>query len=830
MSHSLTLICPLPNGIHARPASRIAEFCAGFGAAIRWRNQRNGQLADAKSVLSLIGGDILFNDVVDIEIAGEASELVAIELGRFLRQTLPHCDAPLAAEPAACRALPRGLAELSPLPCFGQPAGQGVAIGELRVHQGFSMPEPERLPLSGEPDLEREALEAACQALAERLQREAERLRGEAASVSRAHLAIVRDPDFRARLEAVVAAGGGAARAVAAAVAHYRAQLAGSASEYLREREIDIRDVGRRLLGMLLPEEAPAEAEWPAAALLWAEELAPGELLALDRGRVRGLLLARGGASSHTVILARAFSLPVLTGVPRTAIAGGVGRTAVLDAGLGALFQDPDAAVLDYYREEEALLASKRLRLAQASGGTSTSADGQRLELAVNIASAAEAQLGFAQGADGVGLFRTEALFMDADAPPSEDAQFQCYAEVVRLAAGRPVIIRSFDIGGDKPARCLPAPPEANPFLGYRAIRMYPDQQAAFRAQLRAVLRASELGPVKLMIPMVATLGEARWARRVLDEERDALGVAEAVPMGIMLEVPSVLFQLDAFCREVDFFSVGSNDLTQYLFAADRDNERVGQLYDSLHPAFLAALSQAVATIHRHGRWIGLCGEAAAAPQALPLLLGIGFDELSMSAPSLQPCRRRLRELDAGRCRALLARALQCVDGVEVRALVDGDAVRPALPMLTADCLMPAAAWRSKAAVIKGMVDRLWLLERCDDRYGMEEDLWLREQAYSTGLGHGFAIPHAKSGHVLHPTLCVARLAEPVDWGASDGQPVDMVLLLAFNAADAGSAHLKFFSRLARLVMREDFRRALRAERDPERLLILLRERLEREA
>ncbi|AOZ48785.1 phosphoenolpyruvate--protein phosphotransferase [Chromobacterium vaccinii] len=827
MSHSLTLICPLPNGIHARPASRIAEFCAGFGAAIRWRNQRNGQWADAKSVLSLIGGDILFNDVVDIEIDGEGAARVADELGRFLRQTLPCCDEPVAAAPAASRALPRSLAELSPSPCFGQPAGLGVAIGELCVHRGFRMPEPAELPLSTDRDADLAALAVARRALAEQLRQQAERQGGEAAGVSRAHLAILSDPDFRARLDAAVADGAGPARAVAVVVAHYRAQLSKSASEYLREREMDIRDVGRRLLEALAPEIQRAGEALPEAALLWAEDLAPSELLALDRDKVKGLLLARGGLTSHTIILARAFSLPVLTGVQRAAIADGIGRTAVLDAGLGALFQSPDTVVLDYYREEEALLAAQRQRLAKASGGIAASADGHRLELAVNIASVAEAQLGFAQGADGVGLFRTEMLFMDADEPPGEDEQFQCYAEVVRLAAGRPVIIRTFDIGGDKPARCLPAPQESNPFLGYRAIRMYPDQEAAFRAQLRAILRASALGPVKVMIPMVATLGEARWARRLLEEERAALGRAEPVPLGIMLEVPSVLFQLDAFCREVDFFSVGSNDLTQYLFAADRDNERVGNLYDSLHPAFLAALNQAAATIHRHGRWIGLCGEAAAAPHALPLFLGMGLDELSMSAPSLQECRRRLRELDADRCRELLGRALACADGAEVRALVAAAAARPALPMLTADCLMPDAAWGSKAAAIKGLVDRLWLLERCDDRYGMEEDLWLREQAYSTGLGHGFAIPHAKSGHVLHPTLCLARLAQPVDWGASDGQPVDMVLLLAFNAADAGAAHLKFFSRLARLVMHEDFRQALRAERDPERLLALLRDRLE---
>ncbi|AXE31781.1 phosphoenolpyruvate--protein phosphotransferase [Chromobacterium phragmitis] len=827
MLHSLTLVCPLPNGIHARPASRIAEFCAGFGAAIRWRNQRNGQMADAKSVLSLIGGDILFNDVVDIEIDGAESERVAAELSRFLKQTLPHCDEPLAAAPAACRALPRGLAELAPSPCFGQPAGQGVAIGEICVHRAYRMPEPETLPASRGLDRELAELGLAMAGLGERLLGEAARLDGEAAAVSRAHLSLLRDSDFRARLEEAVAAGASAASAVAAAVAHYRAQLARSASEYLREREMDIRDVGRRLLDILAPGLEPGAAELPAAALLWAEDLAPSELLALDRSRVKGLLLARGGLTSHTIILARAFSLPVLTGVQHGAIAAGIGETAVLDASLGALFLSPSPEVRDYYLDEEALLACQRQRLARACGGASVSADGQRLELAVNIASAAEAQLGFAQGADGIGLFRTEMLFMDADEPPSEDAQFQCYAEVVRLAAGRPVIIRTFDIGGDKPARCMSMPQERNPFLGYRAIRMYPDQEAAFRSQLRAILRAGEFGPVKVMIPMIATLAELRWARRLLEEERAALGVAEPVPLGIMLEVPSVLFQLEAFCREVDFFSVGSNDLTQYLFAADRDNDRVGQLYDSLHPAFLAALSQAAATIHRHGRWIGLCGEAAAAPHALPLFLGMGLDELSMSAPSLQACRRRLRELDAGRCRELLARALQCADGAEVRALVENGAARPALPMLTEDCLLPDVGWRSKAAVIKGMVDRLWLLERCDDRYGMEEDLWLREQAYSTGLGYGFAIPHAKSEHVLHPTLCLARLAQPVDWGASDGLPVDMVLLLAFNAADAGAAHLKFFSRLARLVMHDDFRQALRGERDPERLQALLRDRLE---
>lgn len=830
MPHNMSMTCPLANGIHARPASQIANFCNRFSADISWRNLRNGQIADGKSVLSLISADILFNDPVSMVLDGPDAIQAAEALQAFVQDVLPYCDAPLTVS-TACRSLPRSLAQLAPQPRFGQPVGQGVAIGTLAQYRHQELPSPADLPASLGREQEQAVLEQTLADLTDRLARQSAKPQAkDTVGVIRAHLAILRDPDFHHQLQGALQAGDSAAQAVLRVVAHYRELLSRSASDYLRERELDIRDVGQQLLAGLLPAQQPAVPTLlPPQTILWAEDLTPSAFLALDLAHLKGLLLARGGTTSHTVILARAFSLPVLTGINASVTSQSVGQQCVLDANLGALFLAPSTAVLDFYHEELELQALRLEMQQQYCQPAASHRQGQQLELAVNIATSAEAQLGFANGAEGVGLFRTEMLYLDQETAPDEEEQYQCYAEVVRVANGRPVIIRTFDIGGDKPAACFPAANEHNPFLGYRAIRMYPDQEAAFRIQLRAILRASLIGPVKVMIPMIATLGEIRWVRQLFDQECQHLQIPEKIPLGIMLEVPSILFQMAAFCQEVDFFSVGSNDLTQYLFAADRENSKVRHLYDSLHPAFLQALHMAVETAHRHGRWIGLCGEFAASPLALPLLLGLGFDELSMGAPSLIESRKQLQQLDQAACRQLLQQALAADNSQAVVQLVQQATIKPARPMYAAECMVLNAPWSSKAAVIKGLVDRLWLGDRCDDRYGMEEDLWLREEAYSTGLGFGFAIPHAKSEHVQHPTLCIARLQQPVEWGASDGAPVDMVLMLAFNAKQAGSAHLKFFSRLARLIMHASFRKSLRQLRSPQAIIDFLQQEIDME-
>ncbi|MBC8011126.1 MAG: PTS sugar transporter subunit IIA, partial [Burkholderiales bacterium] len=502
------------------------------------------------------------------------------------------------------------------------------------------------------------------------------------------------------------------------------------------------------------------------------------------------------------------------------------GTPAILDAHLGLLLPRPNDAVRRYYAMEFRRLERARAATLAFREPPGTSRDGRRLPVLANVSSAEEVAAAVAQGAEGVGLFRTEMLYMDRDEPPSEDEQAAVYSAAARAAQGRPVTLRTFDIGGDKPVPYLNLPTEANPFLGHRGARLYDEFAGLLKTQLRAIFRAAAHGSVRIMAPMIACPEEMRAFRETVDAVRaDFPGVD--VPVGMMIEVPSIAFAIGDCARFADFFSLGTNDLTQYFLATDRDNARVAPLYSAFHPAFLRLLRHIVDEAHAHQRPVGLCGELGEKPEALPVLLGLGLDSISLGAPRVLDTKAALAALDHSTSRAQLDALLACADRAaletRLREFRTTSAPRPLLDLALIEADSDA---RTKPEVIKQLAGLLADEGRTDDVGGLEEAIWRREEAYSTGFGYGFAVPHCQSAHVLAGSLAVVRLREPVEWGSLDGQPVRIAILLGMRAGDQGRDHLRVFSKLSRLVMRDEFRALLEQAADSTQLLSVLQAEL----
>ncbi|WP_339217731.1 phosphoenolpyruvate--protein phosphotransferase [Paenibacillus sp. FSL W7-1332] len=455
-----------------------------------------------------------------------------------------------------------------------------------------------------------------------------------------------------------------APKAVAEIVSQVASMLEGMNNDYMKERAADIRDIGNRLLACLSPGHSRGFTGITEQVILVADDLAPSDTVQLDPDLVIGFITRTGGATSHTAILARSLGIAAIVGAGVGVDGIEDGDTLVLDGSAGLCVARPDKAEAEQYRLRMLQDLERRQSLEAYAARPAVTADGVRVELAANIGSAAEASTAVLQGADGVGLFRTEFLFMNAQAMPGEEEQFRAYQEAARTMEGRPVIIRTMDIGGDKELPYLQLPKEANPFLGYRAIRVGLVRQELLRTQLRAVLRASAFGTVKVMFPMISGLQEWRQARAILTEvqaelRQDGIRFDEQMEVGIMVEIPSTAVLAERFASEVDFFSIGTNDLVQYTVAADRMNEHVAHLYDYYHPAVLHLIRTVIEASHTAGKWTGMCGSMAGDPLAAPLLLGLGLDEWSMEASGLSRIKERLATLDRQECRELAKRILR---------------------------------------------------------------------------------------------------------------------------------------------------------------------------
>ncbi|KAF0864989.1 phosphoenolpyruvate--protein phosphotransferase [Pseudomonas sp. LD120] len=656
---SQPLILANPQGLHARPAALLAQAAKGFAASISLHRREDS--ANAKSLVSIMALQTVQGDVLQVSAAGEDAEraiqalvqLLASGCGENVRAAAPGLQ-PAAALDETPGTVLRGVCA-SP----GSAVGQVVQVAE------------QRLPITecaANPQQEREVLEQALREAVRDLQQLRDNALGEAQEeIFRAHQELLDDPSLLEQAHALIATGKSAAFAWNAAIEATAELFKGLGSSLLAERAVDLADVGQRVLKRMLGLQEHA-LSLPDQAILIAEQLTPSQTASLDTAKVLGFATVGGGATSHVAILARALGLPAICGLPSWVLSLANGTRILLDADRGELHPDPDPQHLQQLQSQR---QQQRLRqrqdLAQAAWPAVTR-DGHHLEVTANIASLAEAEQAMSLGGEGVGLLRSEFLYQDRGHAPSPEEQADTYQAIARaLGPTRNLVVRTLDVGGDKPLAYVPMDREANPFLGLRGIRLCLARPELLREQFRAILASAGQTRLHIMLPMVSQLAELRQARQLLDDEVRALGLAQRPKLGIMIEVPSAALMADRFAPEVDFFSIGTNDLTQYTLAMDRDHPRLASQADSFHPSVLRLIARTVQAAHAHGKWVGVCGALASETLAVPLLLGLGVDELSVSVPLIPAIKARVRELDLSECQALAARIIDLEDAVQVR-------------------------------------------------------------------------------------------------------------------------------------------------------------------
>jgi phosphoenolpyruvate-protein phosphotransferase (PTS system enzyme I) len=446
-------------------------------------------------------------------------------------------------------------------------------------------------------------------------------------------------------------------------------------NEYMKERAADIRDVTKRVLAHILGVHFANPATISEEVVIIAEDLTPSDTAQLNRKYALGFTTDIGGRTSHSAIMARSLEIPAVVGTKEVTSKIENGVMVIVDGLDGEVIVDPTEDVIRQYEEKKAKFEAQKEEWAKLKNEPTVSKDGHHVELVANIGTPNDVEGVINNGGEGVGLYRTEFLYMGRDNFPTEDEQFEAYKAVLEGLSGKPVVVRTLDIGGDKELSYLHLPKEMNPFLGYRAIRMCLDQQDIFRTQLRALLRASVYGDLKIMFPMIATLDEFRAAKAILEEEKANLvaagtQVSDSIEVGMMVEIPASAVIADLFAKEVDFFSIGTNDLIQYTMAADRMNEQVSYLYQPYNPAILRLVKMVIDAANKEGKWAGMCGEMAGDELAIPLLLGLGLHEFSMSATSILPARTQIAKLSKAEMEELAAKALNMSTAEEVVELV----------------------------------------------------------------------------------------------------------------------------------------------------------------
>lgn len=447
-------------------------------------------------------------------------------------------------------------------------------------------------------------------------------------------------------------------------------------NEYMRERAADIKDVRKRILSHLLEKPLPDISLVQEPTIIVAEDLTPSDTAQINKEFIKGFITDVGGRTSHSAIMARSLEIPAIVGVQTAVASIEHGEEVLIDGIEGDIFVQPSEDTKHKYEYLQKEYDKKLAEWALLKNEPSITKDEYQVELGANIGSYQDMDLVLKHGAEAIGLYRTEFLYMENNNFPTEEEQFEAYKSVLEAMENKPVVIRTLDIGGDKKLDYWDLPDEMNPFLGLRAVRLALQNKDVFRTQLRALLRASIYGNLKIMFPMIATLEEFREAEGLLLEEKqnllnEGVEVATDIEVGIMVEIPSTAILAEQFAKEVDFFSIGTNDLIQYTFAADRMNQNVSYLYQPLHPAILNLVKMVIDASHKEGKWTGMCGEMAGEPTAVPLLLGLGLDEFSMSPSSILPARSQVRNLKKTEMEKLAIQALQLPSSEDVKQLVD---------------------------------------------------------------------------------------------------------------------------------------------------------------
>jgi len=674
-----------PLGLHARPAARFVQTAAGFDANVQVLNLTSGHgPASGRSLNGLATLGIRQGHEILVSAHGPQAAAALDALAALAKRDFDEQAA--AAAPAAPPAPPVVLPDAGQT-LTGLAGAPGIASGPARH---FRPLDPE-IPTgsAGDPEAEWEALRRALEQVRTEIRATRDSVAARAgdysAAIFDAHLLFLGDEALLGPARhAIFEEGKNAAEAWHEAAEAVAADYRGLDDEYMQARAEDLTGVARQVVAALTG--GATSATLSAPGIVVASDLTPADTASLDRGLALGLATSVGSPTSHSAILARSLGIPAAVGLGEALLRVPEGTELLLDGDGGTLHIEPDAELAAEYKRRAAEREQAARSARAAASEPAVTHDGRRIEVVANIGSPVDVEAAIENGAEGVGLLRTEFLFLERDSMPSEDEQYAAYRSIAEGLEGRPLILRTLDIGADKPLPYLPQPPEANPFLGVRGIRLALEQPELLETQLRAVLRAAAEHPLKVMFPMVATLEEYRQAKAMLEHVRAGLERAggatpEELDVGVMIEVPAAALGAEQFAPEIDFFSLGTNDLTQYTMAAERGNASVAGLADGLHPSVLRLIRLVAEAANGHGKWAGVCGELASDPVAVPVLVGLGIAELSANAPAIPAVKQAVRELNTEAARDLAEQALELSSAAEVRKLVgDGAAVRSRSP------------------------------------------------------------------------------------------------------------------------------------------------------
>lgn len=562
----------------------------------------------------------------------------------------------------------------------GIAASDGVAIAKayLLVEPDLTFDKNEKVTdVEGEVAKFNSAIEASKVELTKIRNNAEVQLGADKAAIFDAHLLVLDDPELIQPIQDKIKnENANAATALTDVTTQFVTIFESMDNEYMKERAADIRDVSKRVLSHILGVELPNPSMIDESVVIVGNDLTPSDTAQLNKEFVQGFATNIGGRTSHSAIMSRSLEIPAIVGTKSITQEVKQGDMIIVDGLNGDVIVNPTEDELIAYQDKRERYFADKKELQKLRDADTVTVDGVHAELAANIGTPNDLPGVIENGAQGIGLYRTEFLYMGRDQMPTEEEQFEAYKEVLEAMGGKRVVVRTLDIGGDKELSYLNLPEEMNPFLGYRAIRLCLAQQDIFRPQLRALLRASVYGKLNIMFPMVATINEFREAKAILLEEKENLkneghDISDDIELGIMVEIPATAALADVFAKEVDFFSIGTNDLIQYTLAADRMSERVSYLYQPYNPSILRLVKQVIEASHKEGKWTGMCGEMAGDETAIPLLLGLGLDEFSMSATSILKARRQINSLSKNEMTELANRAVDCATQEEVIELVN---------------------------------------------------------------------------------------------------------------------------------------------------------------
>jgi len=672
-----------PTGLHARPASVFVRTAMGYESDITVQNVTHGRpKANAKSMMDVANrGTAWHGERIRIEARGEdAAEAVAalgqlVETGFGEMEETTVAPAPAAPAPPLAAAITPGEEEAAEEGRLrGIPASEGIAVAPAFLYQPPALEVEQRTVSDVEAEVTRmhKALDQARDELTELQAKVAERDEHVARIFEFQRMMLEDRTLVDGIAEEIRQAACNAEVAVQQVIREWVTRFEEMEDALMRLRAADVRDVGNRVVRILLGlEEERSLSTLPEPVIVVARDLTPSDTARLDRAMVQGMCTATGGATSHIAILARMWNIPAVVGLGNPLLQVPDGALLALDGEAGVVEVEPSPEVVQIYQERKEQRAALRAEALQKVEEPAVTQNGQRVEVVANVGDVTSAREALAQGAEGIGLLRTEFLYLDRPTLPDEDEQFSAYKAIAEVMGKRPVIVRTMDVGADKPLPAIPRPAEANPALGVRAVRLARHHPDLLLVQLRAILRAGVGHNLKIMFPMIVTLDEVRWVKGLLRQAQEELAAAgvehvHQIETGIMVETPAAAVVADVLAKEVDFFSIGTNDLTQYTLAADRVNEQLGDLYRPLDPAVLRLIAQVIDAAHAEGKWVGLCGELAGQRTAIPVLLGLGLDEFSMTPTAIPVAKQVIRSLSVGEAREVAKHALSLSTALEV--------------------------------------------------------------------------------------------------------------------------------------------------------------------